>query len=221
MKYCEKCKANVVGTATYCPLCQNKLVITEIKDDEIFPVLPPTKDRYSLLFKVLTFFSLTVSILSITLNFLQPREGWWSILVVGTLGCVWLSVVVAIIKHRNILKYLLYQILIILLFTIFVDYRIGWYGWSITYVLPIIFTGAMIVMYSLSKILKLETGDYMIYLLLDALFGIIPIIFIGSDVVQTDLPSMICIIVSIVSVTALIVFEGRNMYNELKRRLHV
>ena len=221
MKYCEKCKANVVGTPICCPLCQNKLVIKDMKHDEIFPVLPPHKDRYSLLFRVLTFFTLAVSILCVTLNLLHPLEGWGSLLVVGTLGCVWLSVVVAIFKHRNILKYILYQILIILLFTIFVDYRIGWYGWSITYVLPIIFTGTMIVMYSLSKILKLEIGDYMIYLLLDALFGIIPIIFIGSDIVQTDIPSIICIIVSIVSVTALIVFEGRNMYNELKRRLHV
>lgn len=221
MKVCEKCKINVVGTRTYCPLCQSELAVHDNCQNEIFPVLPPSEDRYYLLFRVLTFISITGAAISVLFNMMFSRESWWSLIVVATLGCVWTSVIIAIFKHKNILKYVLYQSLVILIFMIFLDYRMAWRGWSITYVLPLIFTVTMIVMYILSKVLRLETGDYMIYLLLDALFGIIPIIFVGTDAVGTDIPSLICIVASIISVTALIVFEGRNMYGELKRRLHV
>ena len=103
----------------------------------------------------------------------------------------------------------------------FLDYFTGRHGWSITFVIPIIFTLAMIVMYMLSKILHLQTGEYIIYLLLDALFGIIPILFLVTDSVKYTIPSFICIMVSLSSVTALIIFEGRTMFSELKRRLHI
>lgn len=221
MRECDKCKIEVIGQATYCPLCQSELKNKEQETEDSFPVIPPQVDPYYLVVRVLSFVCLVIGSIALLINIILPIEGWWSILVIGTAACVWTSVITAISKYKNILKYLCYQSIIILLFAFYMDYFIGWHGWSITYVLPILFTLAMVVMYVLSKVLHLATGDYMIYLLVDALFGIIPIIFIGSDVLSTDIPSVICVIVSIVSVSALIVFEGKSMYSELKRRLHV
>lgn len=221
MRYCEKCKIHIKGDHDQCPLCQCELSVREHEVEQVFPIVSARADRYQLVVKVVTFLVLVVSVISLVFDIILPVEGWWSLVIIATLGSIWLSVVTAIFKHKNILKYLLYQSVIISLFAVFIDYRIGWYGWSIAYVLPILLTVLMVVMYVLSKVLKLETGDYMIYLLLDGLFGIIPIIFIRLGTLQSEIPSYICIIASIVSIIALIVFEGRNMYGELKRRLHV
>lgn len=221
MKYCNKCKTHITGSLTYCPLCQSELVVIDEKVEELYPMAYESDAANYMILKIFAFISVVVSILSVFMNIIIPTKVWWSLIVVATFVCLWISLSIAISKHKNILKYLLHQSIIISLFSIFLDYFTGRYGWSINFVIPVIFTLAMIVMYILSKILRLQAGEYMIYLLLDALFGIIPILFLVTDSVKYTVPSFICILVSLISVTALIIFEGRTMLSELKRRLHI
>lgn len=221
MKYCSKCKVEVIGSMAFCPLCQNELQLQGQVTENIYPPTEERGENSHIVLKSIGFISLIASILCVFFNAILPGQSWWSLIVVLTIGCVWLSLAIAIAKHRNLLKYLLYQSIIISLFAVFLDYMTGHHGWAITFVVPVVFTLAMVVMYLLSKILHLQVGDYMIYLLLDALFGIIPIIFLATGQLETDIPSMVCILGSIISVISLIIFEGKNMLSELKRRLHV
>lgn len=221
MKWCEKCKVKIIDNKSYCPLCQNELMGKNQVVEDLFPTsYKGTKERHMIM-KVLTFMMILVGMLSVFFNLLYKTEIWWSLIVVMTLICIRISLSIAITKHRNILKYLFHQSLIIILLALFIDYVTGQNGWSVTFVLPMIFTLAMTLMYLLSKILHLQAGEYMIYLLLDALFGIIPIVFLLTDSVKTPVPSLVCIMISMISVTALIIFEGSAMYSELKRRLHI
>lgn len=221
MKYCSKCKTHITGSLTYCPLCQSELVVVDETVEELYPSAYENDITNHMILKIFAFISVVVSILSVFINIIVPARIWWSLIVVATFVCLWISLLIAISKHKNILKYLLHQSIVISLFSIFLDYSTGRHGWAITFVIPVIFTLAMIVMYMLSKILHLQAGEYMIYLLLDALFGIIPIIFLVTDSVKYTIPSFICIMVSLSSVTALIIFEGQTMFSELKRRLHI
>lgn len=221
MRYCIKCHTEISGDLKFCPLCQHELQIKDTTVEDLYPSEVIKRTNSHMLLKVFGFISLVVSILAIFFNMVLPSNTLWSLIVVVIMGFVWLSIAVAIKKHRNILKYLWYQIVIIGVLTIFIDAMTGHRGWAITFVIPIMLTAAMLVMYLLSKILHLQVGDYMIYLLLDALFGMIPLIFLFSNQLISDIPSLVCILTSIVSVVALVIFEGRNMMSELKRRLHV
>ena len=221
MKYCNKCKTHITGSLIYCPLCQNELVVVDEKVEELYPSTYENDTTNHTILKILGFISVVLSILAIFINIIIPAQIWWSFIVVATLVCLWVSLLFAISKHKNIVKYLLHESIVISLFSIFLDYFTGAHGWAITFVIPVIFTLAMIVMYLLSKILRLQAGEYMIYLLLDALFGIIPILFLVTDSVKYTIPSFVCILVSLISVIALIIFEGRAMLSELKRRLHI
>ena len=219
MKYCNKCKVKVMGDLTACPLCQNELQgeMTE----QIYP--PKLEKRFNnhMVLKCFGFISIIASILAVFFNIIMKSESWWSLIVVLCFGFVWVSLATAIIKHRNIVKYLFYQALIISVFLSFLDHATGAHGWAITFVIPIILTLAMVVMYVVSKVLHLQVGDYMIYLLIDALFGLIPLVLLLTGQVFTDIPSLICILTSIISVVGLVIFEGNNMVSELKRRLHI
>ncbi|PHV72225.1 hypothetical protein CS063_01750 [Sporanaerobium hydrogeniformans] len=221
MKTCEKCGVQLKGKGNNCPLCQNELIGSNEGEEAVFPLNDQRQKETHMVIKVINFMMLCVGIMSVFFNVLYPVEIWWSLIVVLTLIGVRVSLFIAIAKHKNILKYLWNQSLVIIAFAIVIDYISGNHGWAITFVLPIIFTLAMIIMYLISKILHLQVGDYMIYLLLDAVFGIIPILFLLLQSVTTAIPSLICIMVSIISVIALISFEGPSMYSELKRRLHV
>lgn len=222
MKYCNKCKIDISGTLHYCPLCQNELLQKNTeKEEALFPNSYNLYTSNHLLLRILGFISITIAIISVIINLMFPSTLWWSLIVVITTGCVWLSLAAAISKHRNLLRYLLYQSLIICLFAAFLDYLTGSKGWSVDLVLPTTFSLAMIVMYLLSKILHLQTGDYMIYLLLDALFGILPAFILLTRPLHSRIPSIICVAISLISVASLIIFEGRNIFQELDRRLHI
>ena len=222
MRYCDKCKVEVRGSQEFCPLCQHELQIKDASDNEdVYPNQVQKRFNNHMLLKVFGFIGLSASILAVFFNIILPSESLWSLIVVVVMACLWLSLAMAIKKHKNILKYLWQQMIIITLLTICIDALTGQHGWAISFVLPIILTVAMIVMYLLSKILHLQVGDYMIYLLLDALFGIIPLILVNTQKLISDIPSLICILTSIISVVALVIFEGKSIISELNRRLHI
>lgn len=221
MKYCNKCHTEVMGSVKFCPLCQHELQIKNEQEEDLYPFEIDKRSNSHMLLKVFGFISMIASILAVFFNIVLQSKTLWSLIVIVVMGFTWLSIAAAIKKHRNILKYVWYQMLIITSLTVVIDGMTGQRGWAITFVMPLMLTVAMIVMYLLSKVLKLQVGDYMIYLLLDALFGIIPVIFLRTHQLITDIPSWICILTSIISVVGLIIFEGKNMMSELKRRLHV
>ncbi|TFZ40211.1 hypothetical protein E4100_05200 [Soehngenia longivitae] len=76
-------------------------------------------------------------------------------------------------------------------------------------------------MYILALVLKLSINDYITYILIDTFFGIIPIIFIALDLVEIIFPSIISVTVSIISLAAIFIFEGKNIIYELKKRTYI
>lgn len=97
----------------------------------------------------------------------------------------------------------------------------GWIGWSIDYVIPTICLIAMIVMAVGAKILKIGVRDLIVYLMIDAIFGFIPAIFIIFGWANVIFPSVVCVAASIISLSALILFEGENMKIEIRKRMHI
>jgi hypothetical protein len=94
-------------------------------------------------------------------------------------------------------------------------------GWSINYVIPLVCVAAMISMALISKIIKLYIEDYILYIIIDGLFGIVPIIFIITGLLDVLYPSIICISISVISLATIIIFEDKRLIAEIKRRLHV
>ena len=221
MKYCSKCHIEVMGPVEFCPLCQHELQLKDKHTEDIYPKVEKRNTDSHMVLKVFGFICMSISILTIFFNIILPSHTLWSLIVIVSIGSVWLSLAVTLKRRKNILKYLWYQMVIISILVMVLDVLTGKKGWSISFVIPIMLTAAMIGMYLLSKLLHLQVGDYMIYLLFDALFGIIPLIFLRADNLITDIPSLICILTSIISVVGLFIFEGKNMMSELKRRLHI
>lgn len=221
MKTCEKCAVSVSGSFEKCPLCQNKLKGETQSEYEIFPFIPLVTHKHSLLFRLLMLGSAAVVIVSFAINWMLPQSGFWSLFVVAGVACVWISLLIALRKRHNILKNLSYQVTIISILAILWDIFTGWHGWSVDYVIPIAFVSVMTATSVLARILKMPTEVYMVYSILLILYGIIPAIFVLSGLSVIVYPSLICVAGSLLSLAALTIFEGRNMVEELKRRLHL
>ena len=223
MKTCEKCALSVKGAFEKCPLCHTALT-GENKNEcgaGTFPVIPLVIHKHSLLFRLLQLGSAAAVIVSFALNLMLPQSGFWSLFVVAGVACVWFSVAVAIRKRHNILKNLTYQVTIVSVLSVLWDIFTGWYGWSVDFVIPIAFVSVMSATAIIAHILKMQTETYMIYSFLLILYGIIPIIFVLNGLSKIIYPSLICVACSFILLSALLIFEGKNMIEELKRRLHL
>lgn len=221
MKTCEKCAVTVAGDAIKCPLCQNALTEEEQEQDAVFPFIPIVKYEYSLLYRILQLCSAFAVIVSCIVNWMFPKSGLWSLFVVAGVACVWISISIAVRKRHNILKNMAYQVSIISVLSVLWDLFTGWRGWSTDFVIPIAFACAMVATTILARVLKMQVGDYIIYLFLLILYGIIPTAFVLSGLSGIVYPSLICVAGSLLSLAVLLIFEGKNMIEELKRRLHL
>lgn len=221
MKVCEKCAVTVSGDFEKCPLCQNTLTGDSPHGDEVFPFVPIVKYEHSLLYRLIQLYSAAVVVASFTINWMLPKSGFWSLFVIAGVACVWLSVSIAVRKRHNILKNMMYQVTIISILSVLWDFSTHWHGWSIDFVIPIAFVSVMSATSILARVLKMQAGSYIIYLVLLILYGVIPAAFVLNGWSRIVYPSLICVAASLFSLASLFIFEGASMTEELKRRLHL
>jgi hypothetical protein len=219
MQYCEHCKVHIRGNRKHCPLCQNTLS-GKGSEEEVFPNIPVTY-QYNLILRIMIFISVSIIVVSIAINTMFPVHVNWSMFIIAGILCMWISLAMVIRKRHNIPKSITWQVAVISVLAVIWDWRIGWRGWSLDFVIPIACVVAMIVMAVTAKIMRLGVRDYIIYFLLDGIFGIIPIIFVLFGVLGVVYPSIICVTVSIISLAAVVLFEGENIKEEWNKRMHL
>jgi len=220
MKFCKSCNVSVTGKRKICPLCQGRLTVDKAQE-EIFPKISFVYTEHSLFFKVMLLTSIIAATVSVAVNILMPGGGAWSLFILGGLASVWASLITIINQRKNIPKNIVYQVMTISVTALIWDTLTGWRGWSINYIIPLVCVFAMISMAVISKIRKLHIEDYILYIIIDSLFGIVPVIFIILGLLDVLYPSIICISTSIISLSTIIIFEDKSLKAEIKRRLHV
>lgn len=222
MKYCDTCKVNVRGARTHCPLCGNPLRLSDpLADTEnSFPEIPPHFER-RLAVRIMVFISLSAIIISFAVRMIFPSGINWPIFVLFGIGSAWLSLAGIIRKGHSLPKVIIWQTIVIPVLALFWDWLIGWHGWSLDYLIPILYVAAEIVMYVTAQITRLRVRDFIIYAFLAGLFGVLPALFILLHWVKTPFPSILCVAVSCIFLLAIFIFHGENINKELKRKMHI
>lgn len=221
MKYCNYCQVHIREDRKECHLCGNALT-----DDgkgefqEVFPNIPPAYERH-LAVRIMVFISIITVVVNFGIYIMFPTNIKWPVFVVFGLLSMWLSLIMVVRKRHNIHKNIMWQVTIVSALSTFWDWRIGWKGWSLDFVVPITCIAAMFVMYVTAKIMKLSIRDYIIYSLLDGLFGFIPILFLLLKWINVIYPSIICVGISIIFLSSIFIFHGENIKVELHKRMHI
>ncbi|MDD2218391.1 MAG: DUF6320 domain-containing protein, partial [Eubacteriales bacterium] len=133
----------------------------------------------------------------------------------------WLSIALVFRNKNNITNNIMWFVILVSSLSVLWDWKIGWKGWSLDYVIPIVCVTAIFAMYVAAKAMRLSAKDYMIYFLLGGLFGIIPIVFILFNWLNVLFPSIISVSVSIIFLSAIIIFQGENIRSELDKKMHL
>ena len=164
---------------------------------------------------------LSLSIISIAVNILLPQSGHWSLFVLFGVICFWLTTNICIKKRQIISQNIAAEAVIISILCVIWDKFTGWHGWSVDYVIPIIFSWAMLGLFVATKILKIKMPDYVFSFVICIFFGLAPFILCITGVTKILIPSVICIALSIISFITLVLYDGKELVLTLSKKFHI
>lgn len=222
MQYCSQCGVYIRGKAERCVLCQSSLEPSDkdYGDEEVFPEIPPAFEAH-LALRILVFISFVAIVGSFSVRMIFPTAINWPVFVAFGLASLWLGLIIILRKRHNIPKAIIWQVSLVSLLSLFWDWQTGWHGWSLDYVIPAICVTAELLMYISAKIMRLGARDYIIYAMLGAIFGILPVLFVLFNWIQVLYPSVICVTVSITFLAAIFIFRGKDIRYEWNKRMHI
>lgn len=219
MKICDKCEISVRTDQETCPLCQGPL--SGEAEPAAYPDMRTEFKRSAYVYKIVLFACVSISLLSLMLNVLLPKGGWWSRYVVFGLACLYLCVQTAMNKRHNIPKTITNETLFVIVLSVVWDLIVGWHGWSIDYAIPITCIVAMASMAIVAQVMHIPASDYVFWLGINILFGIVPLAFWLFGLTDILLPTLFCITLSVISLAAVIIFHGGDIWQEMVKRLHI
>lgn len=218
---CERCNATISGNKKECPLCNHVLVTDGPNIDSVFPIVKLRSKREKFIFNLVSLVLFSGSVICFLINLVITGTVFWSLFVIAGAVCLWISLFLALRARRHIPKAVFWQVMLVAVLAVLWDFATDFRGWSITFVIPIIFIGAIVIIRLVSRILKLSMYDYIIYLIANGVLGIIPLIFILTGVLITPIPSVICVAISAISLAVLFIFDKKSMIDEIQRRTHI
>ncbi|MFC7621457.1 DUF6320 domain-containing protein [Microlunatus sp. GCM10028923] len=221
MKRCADCAVDIEGDWANCPLCTGPVAGQAVRSP--LPAVPLTFSRRRVL-RVLFLTSIAVILASYGAQLLFNR----GIDEIGVLRSVWLGVItmwlvvlMAVRKRRNVAKGIVYLVALIGLACVYWDYLTGWYRWSLTYAVPIVCACAVVALLITVRVMRIEVGEHIVYSGLTVLLGLAPIGFLAFGWVTNPVPSAICGSLSVLTLVALQLVSGPDVRHELAKRLHL
>jgi hypothetical protein len=221
MRRCEDCGVDVEGTWPGCPLCGAPIAGPASANPLAVVPLEFSRRR---LFQGLLHGSLAVILLSFAAQLLFPHElaslGTTRSIWLGVCA-VWLIVLTAVRKRRNVAKTTVYLVIISSLVCVYWDYLTDWHAWSLTYTVPILCGAAALGLLSTVRLARIEVGEHLVYSAITVLLGLAPILFAALGWTTNPVPSVICGAISCAVIAPIQLLRGRAMRHELGKRLHL
>ncbi len=171
--------------------------------------------------KIFTFICSAAIVLFWMLNFLLTPGNFWAGFSTAGVLCVWLLVMVGYKKRRNLLKNGMWQLLLVSAAAICWDFFTGWHGWSVDFVLPLAALVTLCALFVISKACRLETAEYLFYLVQASAFGCIPALLLFMGMVKIRYPSVICAGISFLFLLGIGIFQGKEFVQEVKKKFRM
>ena len=196
--------------------------ITAEKVEPEFPMPQMPSEQEMKVYKVYSFLCLVLAAAMVVtdLNF-HPRIRWtW--FTAGGVATMWIASSIGFFKRYNLLKNVMWQLLIGSIICFIWDGFTGWHGWSVDLVLPILSVATLAGMFVIAKVQKSPVREYLIYEIMAAVYGLIlPVILLVCGVVRKPTVSMFGALICFLFLVGVILFKGREFKEEMHKNLHV
>ena len=220
MQYCPKCKLHIGEPKRCCPLCQGSLLGTSTNTETIFPPEAVPQTDHSLPIRIASLAALLICVVCAVINLILPQVFWCGFVIGGT-ACALLTVIVGLKKKHHIFKNISWQLFFATICVLLWDYFTGAHGWSVDYVLPCAYSAGIVFMAIWGIVLKRPAAEYLIYMLLDSLYCLLPMVFFLTGHVKIIIPTAICTGLGLIAIFCILILKWKYVADELKRKMHL
>lgn len=175
----------------------------------------------NLLVKILMLVSIIVAIILVIINKFTTPDIHWAALTNGGIVYAWITVLYSIHKNTNIAGHVMIQTIAISILTTYIDYKLGFKGWSFEFAIPIILMVANVTMFVLTIVSHRKYIKYAIYQLIICLFSLIPIYFIYEHLVSYFVLCYVAVGISAVNFVLTIALCARDVRDAIVRKFHL
>ena len=222
MRTCPYCKIKVGGDLLKCPLCQSKL--SGEADATYFPKQTLLR-RKSFLYKLQLFIVWIVVIAALGIDFLldiripPSSDVRYSLILSMWLIAFEFAIMRQFRSHGGSSRKVTMMVMIILILLTVTSYYYGFFTLTTQWIAPCAITGMMIANFVLAMVDK--NGNAMVYLLTNVLIGILPYIVLSASHRRAGITWVICMLTGIILFIGAVIFKGRSVAGEIKKRLNV
>lgn len=220
MQYCAKCNVNIRGNKRCCPLCQGK--IKGDAENPAFKTMPVSRVSGEMFIKLAIFAFLITNIVMFALQILYRFELHWPVLVTVFSLFALGDILVAFYLRGNILNLITVQSWIIMGIVYFLDRRYsGYLGYSVAWVVPILFIVLVISTIVIGKLSGMHTVDYAILIMFDVILSLFQIIPIANGNNPFPVLSVISMALMLGYLAYIVVFRGRDLKSAAEKYLNM
>lgn len=220
MRKCEHCQVAIKGDWQKCPLCHQSLNLTAPLSPSSYPDVPLQFNNQRIV-KWLVWLSVWIIGVIFAVAFIWQGEIRLFEGTVLAIGTIWLVVLIILRKRRNLSKSVLYLLVILSLISIYLDYLLGWKGWSLSYSIPIFCSSSLLGMFLSIRLVKMKPGDYILYLVAADLLGLVPAVFLILGWVSVKIPALLSVLLSVLMLFFIVGFRWQIIRRELKKRTFI
>lgn len=171
--------------------------------------------------KIMLAISIIVAIVLTVINKLTTPNIPWAALANSGIIYIWVITIYSIHRNVNIAGHVVVQTIAVSLLTVFIDYKIGFKGWSLSLAIPIILIIANLAMLILTIVSHKKYLRYAIYQLFILIFSILPAILIGEKIVTEPIMGIIATGISILNLIITIILSAKDLKEAVIRKFHM
>lgn len=221
MQICPKCKVNIRGEKSCCPLCQSQLKNVEGELSPAFPTLKKKKISNITFLKMCTFLFVALEIIFCAIHYVTNKEySFFPIMMLGTL-VVWITVITTMYLRNNMIKVITWEVIVAIIVDVYIDKATGFHGWSLQWMVPATLVALAFATIAIAKALKLRLDEYILYIIFDLLIALSQMIFIKLGQNKFIYPAVFSITIYLILTAALVIFRFRDLKNAAQKMFNV
>ena len=187
-----------------------------------YPETSEEKEKIRTVFKGFSFGCLCLIVVSLMVNYMFHQYSRWSLYTAFGVVSMWIAMFLGYRKRHNLMKNAGWQMIIITCGAFLWDYFIGWKGWSVDFVFPVVCMLVEVFMICFSRIQKHSAREYMIYFTMASVYGLVlPLLFLFTKVAKTEELLVICAGFSFLFLASLPFFKGKEFKEEMQKKFHI
>lgn len=224
VNYCPNCHVSVDASLAQCPLCRQQLTDTPAQN-ELYPDVTSRKTETMPLHGFYSDLMIFLSVLfigaAIVFNIIFWRGTPWFLVIATPILYTWIVLRSSVFSDYYFGTRVFLQLLGLTAMFLSIDYVAGWKGWSVNIVLPLMLFVCNVLIDAYSGTYKSRWKDNLMYAILFAALGFVPLILYAAHVTDAFFPMLLATVSSIVSALGMLRFAFRGAWRELKKRLHI